>query len=59
MVITDFAMVCYVALIGALILFVRWGAQRMMRKHVGWQIRRVDVNTGKWADGEGDHGWHK
>src|SRR5215472_11730948 len=54
MVITSFSVVCYLALIGALILVVRWEAQRMMRKHARWQIRRVDVNTGKWADGEGD-----
>jgi len=59
MVITGFAMACYLALIGALILLVRWEAQRMMRKPVRWQIRHVDVNTGKWANGEGDRGWHK
>ena len=59
MVITGFAIVCYLALIGALILLVRWEAQRMMRKRVGGQIRRVHVNTGKWADGEGDRGWYK
>jgi hypothetical protein len=32
----------------------------LMPAHVGWQIQHVDVNTGKWAFGEGDpYGWHK
>jgi hypothetical protein len=59
MVITGFAMMCYLTLLGALIVLVRWEAQRMMRNSVGWQVRRVNANTGKWADGEGDRGWHK
>lgn len=32
----------------------------LMRERVGWQVEHVDVNTGEWADGEGDpYGWHK
>ena len=33
---------------------------RLMREQVGWQIQHVDVNTGAWANGEGDpYGWRK